>query len=68
MAKGNKNDFAHFPETAMWRSLMPINTPVVDPHNGFAGARESTVPDESYIQVTVKHDFSETFEREKFNG
>ena len=58
----------NFPETATWCLLRPIDTPVVDSHNEFTGSREPTIPDDSYVQVPVKHDFSEIFEREKIDG
>ena len=36
--------------------------------NEFTGARAPTVPYNSDVQVTVQHDFSETFERETYAG
>ena len=68
MAEANKTPLAHFMETATWRLLRPIDTPVVEPQNEFTGARAPTVPDDSDVQVPVKHDFSEAFERNKFDG
>ena len=53
---------------ATWRLLRPSNISVVGPHNEFAGAGSSTVPDEINVQVPMKHYFSETFERKKFYG
>ena len=63
MDEANKTALANFPETVMWRSLRPIDTPVVEPQNEFAGARSPTVPDDSDVQVPVKHDFSGPFFR-----
>ena len=63
-----KRYLAHFTGPAMWRSLRPIDTPVVEPQNKFAVARAPTVPDGIEVQVPVKHEFIETSEREKFNG
>ena len=68
MAKANKTDLVYFPEMEMWRSLRPINTPVMEPHNEFSEVREPTVTDESDVQVPVKHEFSDIFEREKLYG
>ena len=68
MSEANKTALAHFTETETWSLLRPINTAVVEPHNEFTGAGEPTVPNYSDIQVPVKHDFSETFERKKFDG
>ena len=68
MAKYNKNALETFPETATWRSLRPIDTTAVEPQNGFSVARVTTVPDNSEMQITVKHDFSETFDRENIVG
>ena len=47
--------------------IRPIDTPVVEPHNEFTESRLPKVPDDSEVQVPVKHDFSETFEREEYN-
>ena len=52
----------------MRRALRPIPTPVVEPHNEFAAARAPIFPYDSEAQVPAKHDFSDTFEREKFDG
>ena len=41
---------------------------MVDPKNYFTGARAPTLPADRELQVPLKHDFSETFEREKFDG
>ena len=41
---------------------------MVDTKNEFAVARTPTLTDDSKLQVTVKHDFSETFERDKLDG
>ena len=68
MSESKKNDLAHFPERAMWPFLRSIDTAVVDPQNKFAGARSQKFLDDSYIKVPVKHEFSETLEREKFDG
>ena len=68
IAESNKISLAHFTETPMWRLLRPIDTAMVDSQNEFKEAREPTVPYESDVQVPVKHDFSETFYREKFDG
>ena len=40
---------------------------MVDNYNEFTGDREPALSDDSDVHVTVKHDFSETFEREKFD-
>ena len=37
MAKSNKTALAHFPETLMWRLLIPIHSSVVDPQNELSG-------------------------------
>ena len=68
MEETNKTALAHFPEMAMWRLLILINTAVVDTQNEFTGYMAQKFLDDSYIQVPVKYDFSETFEREKFDG
>ena len=67
MAKAKKKDLVNFPETATLRSLRLIKTPVVDPQNEFAVARAPKFLDDSEVQVPVKHNFDETFERDKFN-
>ena len=46
----------------------PIDTPVVEPHNELAAARETTVSKYSEVQVPLNHDFNETFYRERFDG
>ena len=68
MTKPDKKDLAQYPETATWCLLRMINTPVVDPHNEFTATMAPAVPEYSYVQVTVKHNFSETFERKKYDG
>ena len=68
MAEANYTNLAHFMVMATWRLLRPIDTSAVYPQNEFTGAREPTFPDDSGVQVPVKHDFSEIFEREKFDG
>ena len=45
-----------------------MNTSVVDPQIEFAGAKEPSLTDDSDVQVLVKHDFSDTFERGKSDG
>ena len=52
----------------MWRSLRRIETPVVEPYNKLVVSRATTFPYSSEVLVPVKHDFSETFEREKLDG
>ena len=52
----------------MWRSLRLIKTPMVEPQNKFSVARETTVPDNSALQVPLMHDLSEIFDRDTFNG
>ena len=61
LSKANTTDLAHFPETLMWHLIRPIDTAVAEPHNLFAEARATTVPDDNNVQVPVKHDYSETF-------
>ena len=56
MAEANKTVWAHFPETAMWRLIRTIDTAVVEPQNEFTEARAPIVPDDSGLQVPVKHD------------
>ena len=68
MEETNKTALAHFLEIAMWRLLRLINTAVVDTSNEFTGYMAQKFLDDSYIKVPVKYDFSETFEREKFDG
>ena len=51
-----------------WLSLIPIKTSVVEPQNEFTVDRAPIVPDESEVQFPVKHEFSEIFEREQFDG
>ena len=41
---------------------------MVDNYNEFTGDREPALSDDSDVHVTVKHDFSETFERDKLDG
>ena len=41
---------------------------MVKTNNELSGSREPTVLYDSDVQVTVKYDFGETFEREKFDG
>ena len=66
IAKSNKTTLAHFLETEIWRLLRTINKAVVQPQNELSGARSPIVPYAGDVQVAVNHDFSETFEREKF--
>ena len=47
--------------------LIVIDTVVVDPQNEFSGDRAPTAPDDSAVQVPVNHDFSDIFERDKFD-
>ena len=68
MDKDNKKSLSCFTETATWRFLRPIKTPVLEPQNGFTVARASKVPDESEVRVTVNHDFSETFDKDQLDG
>ena len=68
MYESNKKALAHYTETLTCRSLRLIKTPVVEPQNEFTGARAPTVPYGSDVQVPVKYDFSEKFEREQFDG
>ena len=41
---------------------------MVEPQNEFTVARAPIVPDESEVQLPVKHEFSEIFEKEQFYG
>ena len=41
---------------------------MVEPQNEFSGYGEPAVPENSGVQVILKHDCSETFETDKFNG
>ena len=41
---------------------------MVEPQNEFTVTRAPIVPDESEVQFPVKHEFSDIFEREKFDG
>ena len=68
MVKSNKTTFSYFTETEMWHLFRPIDIDVVEPQNEFSRSREITAPYEIDVQVPVKHDFSETFERDKFDG
>ena len=68
MARSNKTDLVHFTETTMWCFLRPIDISVIEPQNEFTGDRAPSVPYYSDVQVPVKHDFSNTFERDKFDG
>ena len=68
MAEANKTTLLYYPEMEMWRSLRPVDTHVVDPKNGFTRDTAKAVPYGSYVQVPVNHDFSETFNMEKFDG
>ena len=68
MYEANRKDLSHYTETLTCRSLRLIKTPVVEPQNEFAAARAPKVTDDSEVQVPVKHEFSEKFEREKLNG
>ena len=67
ITEANRTALGHFlSETKTWSLLGPIDTAVVEPQNEFAGARAPTVPDDSEVQMPVKHDFSEIFAREIF--
>ena len=68
MEKSNKKALEYFPEMATQCALITIKPPVVDSHNQFAPNRSQTVPDVSEVQIPKKHDFSETFERDKVDG
>ena len=69
MNKANKTALTHFPESAMRCFLIPTYTAVVGPQNEFIRSRSQTFRDDSDVQaVPVKHDFGETFYREKFYG
>jgi hypothetical protein len=63
-----KDDLSGFPPTARWRTLETQTEEVPEPHNRFPGARAPTVPEEDALHVPVKHNFSETFDREPFTG
>ena len=41
---------------------------MVEPYNKLVVSRATTFPYSSEVLVPVKHDFSETFEREKLDG
>ena len=56
-----------FLETVTCSLLRLINTAVVELQNELTGSRSPTVPDDSFIHVPMKHDFSEAFERENFD-
>ena len=66
MAEANKNAFAHFPETEMWRLLRPIDTAVVEPQNEFVGARAPTVPYYSGDFVPLSNDKIDAMKKEDF--
>ena len=53
---------------ATLRLLRPTKTTVVDPHNEYTEAREPTVSYDSEVQITVKYDFCEILDRDKFDG
>ena len=56
MVEANNTALAHLTEMVMWILLIPINIDLLDPHKILSGARAPTVPDESEVQVPVKHD------------
>ena len=66
MAKSNKTALVYLTGTETWKFLRLINTDVVEPHNEFSGARAPPVPYGSDVQVSGKHESSDTFDREKF--
>ena len=68
MVKANMTALANFTDMEMWRLLIPTNTDLLEPHKNLSGARSPTVPNDSEVQVPVKHDFREVFEREQFDG
>ena len=47
-----------------WGLIIPINIDMVEPQNEFAEDRVPTVPYYSEVQVPLKHDFNDTYERE----
>ena len=68
MVEANKTTLAHFTEMAMRSLLIPINTALLEPKKNLSGNRAPTIPDDSKVQVPVKHDLREVFERDKFDG
>ena len=68
MEESNKHALVHFPGKLTWSLLIPINKPVVETKNYFSVARVQTVPGVSKLQVPVKYDYSDTFERREFDG
>ena len=52
----------------MWCLLRPLNSAVVGPQNEFTGSRAPSIPYDIDVQVVVKRDFSERFDRDKFDG
>ena len=57
-----------FPVSAYWRQLNPADI-VDEPINlAFQSARAPTVPENETGYVPIKHNFSETFERNTFLG
>ena len=68
MAEAKKTELAHFPEMAMWSFLRPIDKPAVQTQNTFSRYKAPTDSYDIDVQVPVKHDFSETFQRDRFDG
>ena len=54
-------------DTATWRLLRTIKTYMVEPQNELTESRGPEVPNNSGVQVTMKHDSIEIFDRDKFN-
>ena len=68
MYESNKKALAYFPETETWHALILIKIPMVDPQNELTAGRAPTALDDSRVKMPVKHELSEKFEREKFDG
>ena len=53
--------------TATWRLLRKKKTSMVEPQNELTESRGPKVPNNSCVQVPMKHDSIEIFDRAKFN-
>jgi hypothetical protein len=58
-----KDDLSGYHPSARWQTLETQTEEVPEPNNRFPGARAPTVPEEDALHVPVKHNLSETFDR-----
>ena len=63
----NRKPLSGFLHAEKWCALKPDVSPKIEPDNDFK-FRALVVPDNAQTQIPIKHNFSQTFERDEFDG